>query len=399
MDKKIAPLMAIEFAKRKPPTFDHFFYQNRITNDIDNSYFQYIKTCYENSPTNASIINAIANYIVGEGLIDKVSGNFITKIITRSDMRLIALDYKLYGGFAVQVLWNDAFNIEDKRPVKIKYIPFSKIALNVDDENEVDGYWYSFNWQQSTLYPPKFYSKFDGKYKGIYEDDNDSLDFDPDIELLVIQRPSENPYFSQPDYQSALIYAEVESELSNEIISNIQNGFQGGSIINCNAGMPPTEELKSEYKREIIGSLTGTNNSQKVIIAFNENAEQAMTIDRIPLQDVNNQYKIYDETAEQKLIVGHSVPPILFEGIRSGGGFSSNAEEIQTATQSLYRKVINPMREVIIDGLQVIFDSIDENIYLDFKDFESFVEKEVIDETKVDSDGNVENKEEVRIKE
>lgn len=387
-------LMSFEFAKRQPPKFDYIFSNNRVTNGDNNEYFQYIRNCYDNSPTNSTIINSISNYIVGEGLIDKITGNYITKIISRTDMRLITLDYKMYGGFAIQVLWNDAINIEDKKPVKIKYIPFSRIALNIDEEMEVNGYWYSFDWTRIGMFPPKFYSKFDGKYKN-YDGD----DFDPNTEILVIQRPSEHPFFSQPDYQPALVYAEIESELSNDVISNIQNGFQGGSLINFNNGMPPTEELKYQYKKDIMDALTGTSNSNKVIIAFNEDAESAMTIDRIPLQDVNNQNKLFDEMAEQKLIVGHSVPPILFEGIRSGGGFSSNAEEIQTATQSLYRKVIDPMREVILDGLQFVFDTIDENVVLDFKDFDSFVEKEVIEETKVDSDGNEEIKEEVKIKE
>lgn len=366
----------IQLSKYEAPDVTINLSQPFILNGDDNSYFKYVKSCYDNSPTNASIINALTNYIVGEGLYNVNTDEDIRSIITKSDLRLMVLDYKTYGGFAVQVLWNAVENVIDKKPVKIKYIPIYKIGLNINDEMEVDGYWYSFDWERRTQFTPKFFHKFDGHYKGYDED----IETDPNIEILVVQRPSSNDFFSNPDYQAGLVYAEIENELSNSAISHIQNGFQGGAIINCNGGVPPTEELKREYKKKIVGELTGSSNTNKLIVSFNENAEQAMTIDRIDVAELNAQYESFDENAERKLIVAHSVPPILFEGTRSGGGFSSNADEIQNATQSLYRKVINPMREVIIDGLQYIINFIDSDVKLEFYDFGSFDEEEVVEE-------------------
>lgn len=383
----------IQLSKYEAPNLTVNLSQPFILNGDNNSYFKYIKSCYENSPTNASIINAITNYIVGEGLYNKNTDEDIRSIITKSDLRLIALDYKTYGGFAVQVLWNAAENIIDKKPVNIKYIPIYKLGLNINDEMEVDGYWYSFDWERRSQFPPKFFHKFDGNYKG----HNDDIETDPNIEIIMIQRPSSNDFFSNPDYQAGLVYAEIENELSNSAISHIQNGFQGGAIINCNGGVPPTEELKREYKRKIVGELTGSSNTNKLIVSFNENAEQSMTIDRIDVAELNTQYESFDENAERKLIVAHSVPPILFEGTRSGGGFSSNADEIQTATQSLYRKVINPMREVILDGLQEIVNYIDPSIKLDFYNFGAFEEvTEKIEKTEV-IDGEVVKEEDTLI--
>lgn len=373
MEDKDIKVEVIQLSKYEAPDVEINLSSNYILNGENNSYFEYIKDCYKNSPTNSSIINSITNYIVGEGLIDiKNPQTDLTKLISKFDLRLMALDYKTYGGFAIQVLWNAAEKAIDKKPVKIKYIPIYKIGLNINDEMEVDGYWYSFDWSNKPKFTPKFFHKFDGNYKGI----NEELETDPNIEILVIQRPSSNDFFSNPDYQSGLVYAEMESELSTSAISHIKNGFQGGAIINMNGGVPPTEDLKKEYKRKIISELTGTNNTNKLIVSFNENAEQAMTVDRIDVAELNAQYESFDENAERKLIVAHSVPPLLFEGVRSGGGFSSNAEEIKNATQSLYRKNINPMREVILDGLQFVVNFINPDIDLEFKDFDSFNEEE-----------------------
>ena len=369
-------IMTVQLSKYEPPKIEINLSSKWLLNGDNNDYYSYIKKCYEDSPTNASIINSISNYIVGDGL-TTINGENLSKYINKKDLRLIALDYKTYGSFAIQVLWNKAEDMNFKKPIKIKYLSLLKTGLNVNDEMEVDGYWYCFDWANKTKFPPKFFHKFDGTYK----EEIEGLETNRDVEILIVGRPSSNDFFSNPDYQSGLVYAELESELANSSISHVQNGFQGGAIINCNGGVPPTEELKKEYKRKIVGELTGTNNTNKLIVSFNENAEQSMTIDRIDVAEINAQYESFDKTSEEKLIIAHSVPPILFEGSRSGGGFSSNADEVQTATQSLYRKVVQPAREVILEGLQEVFNFIDPNIQLEIKDFESFQEEEVITET------------------
>lgn len=372
----MANIEIIEFGTYKAPEQTINLSSPVILNGDSNDYYKYIRECYDNSPSNSAIINSIVNYIVGKGLVDATNGSSLTRYISKQDFRLICHDYKTYGGFAVQILWNKAYDIADKKPVKIKYLPIFKVGLNINDEMEIDGYWYSFDWERKLQFEPKFYHKFDGNYK----EEDPEIDTDRDIEILVIQRPSSNDFFANPDYQSGLTYAQLEAELANSAISHVQNGFQGGTIVNANNGVPPTEELKREYRNEIVKKLTGTNNTNKLIISFNENPEQAMTVERIDVAERNDQYESFDRTAEEKLIIAHSVPPILFEGSRSGGGFSSNAEEIQTATQSLYRKVVHPAREIILDGLQTIFDSINSTIQLDIEDFKSFVEEDVIKE-------------------
>lgn len=343
-----------------------------------NEYFNYINKCYLNSPTNAGIINGYVSYLYGDGLINKRNGEYITKIISRPDVRLLMADYKTYGQCAIQIIWNNAYDEIDKRPLEIKYIPVRKVGLNINDEGETDGYWFSFDWNQSK-YTPKFYHKFDGRWKGNIED----IDTDPNVEMLVIRRPTDEDFFSTPDYEAGLVYANLEAELANSAISHVLNGFQGGSLINCNGGVPPTEELKQEYKNQILKSLTGTDNTNKVIVAFNENAEQAMTVDRIQVDELNAQYEAFDERAERKLLIAHSAPAILFAGTRDGGGLGSNADELVETTKSLFRRHIYPSREVVLDSLQAVVDYMDGNIVLEFKDFEELVIEEEVKDIKV----------------
>jgi len=74
------------------------------------------------------------------------------------------------------------------------------------------------------------------------------------------------------------------------------------------------------------------------------------------------------------------VPKILYSGSSDASGFSSNADERIVATKDLYRRNINPLRKVVLDGLTKLFKLIDPKVKLEFVDFEEFREKQIEDE-------------------
>jgi hypothetical protein len=67
-------------------------------------------------------------------------------------------------------------------------------------------------------------------------------------------------------------------------------------------------------------------------------------------------------------MAAHSAMNIIFQRPGSSG-FSNNADEIATATDSLYLGVINPMREIILDSLNRIFKKINPLCDIDFVNF------------------------------
>lgn len=369
-------IQVIEMSKHLPIDIKPVISRKWVLNGEDNSNFKMIKDAYDDSPTNASIINAYCNYTLGEGLVDlavlndetksseelkiKLAKLSVNKYLSKGDVKLIVQDFKTYGAYSVQIIWNAAVKKEDKKPLLIKHLPMNKIGINVDKEMNVNGYWFCFDWEEKNKYKPQFYPIFDGTYK------------DKDVEIYVVQRPSSNAFFSQPDWISGLRYAQLEGELANSAINHVLNGFQGTKVVNCNNGVPATEELKAEYKRKIIKDLTGTNNTNKIIVSFNASKEKGIEVTDIPVTELNQQYVHFAEEAEKKLRIAHSASPVLFSGTKEGSGLSNNADEIEMATAMTYRQSINPIRETILDGLHFIFKHIDSSIILDFLDFRTF---------------------------
>lgn len=350
-----------------------------ITNGENNSNFKVYKDAYDDSPTNQSIINAFVNYIYGQGLVNVSSINKvdIKKYISKTDTLLICQDYKTYGGYSVQIVWNSSE--QDKRPLKIDYMPVFKLGVNYNQREEIiDGYWYSWDWSKRYTYRPAYYPKFTGSYKG------------NDLEILVVKRPHAEPFFPIPDYISGIPWARVEGELSNAGYNHFKNAMSDITVINYNQGRQASEDLARSEAKKVRDKVVGTDNQSSVLVSFNDGAEEAVIVDRISPPELNQQNVFYAEEAERKLIVAHSAPPILFSGTNSGSGFSSNADEIETATNALYRRHINPSREIILDGLSSIFELIDITIKLDFKDFKEeklegadVVKKEIVETEKM----------------
>lgn len=330
-----------------------------ILNGPNNINFQTYKDAYDDSPTNSAIINAYVSYMYGEGLIDSTTGGNLKQFISNEDCLLMVQDFKIYGGCGLQVIWGD-----DKKPLKIKYVPVYKLAVRYDINSlEVSGYWFSYDWLNNYKYRPNFYPKFTGEYKG------------NNLEIMIIRQPTAEPFFPVPDYLSGIPWAKVEGEIGNTAINHFKNGLTAMTIINYNQGRQESTELARIEADKVRKMATGSQNTSNVIVAFNDSLEEAVTVDQLHPPDLNQQNVFFTEEAERKLIVAHSAPPILFSGSQQGGGFSNNADEIAVATKMLYRKKINPMREIFTSGLKQVTDLINAEIMPWFKDFEE--EKEL----------------------
>jgi len=353
------------FSAYHPIDIKPVFSRNWVTNGVNNDNFKTYKDAYDDSPTNASIINAYVSYIFGEGLVDKKGIN-IDKYISQEDCLLAVQDLKIYGGFSFQVIWNS--NEKDRKPLKIAYMPIYKFGVNYDSKKfEVDGYWFSYDWLNKGRYRPQLYPKFTGNYKG-----------NP-LEIIYVRRPTSEPFFPVPDYLSGIPWARIEGQISNAGFNHFKNSLQEITVINYNSGELESEDIAKQEANRIRESVGGNENNGAIIVSFQDGAENAVTVDRVAPSQLEQHNVFYSEEAERKLIVAHSAPPVLFAGSNQGSGFSSNADERAVAIKDLYRRNINPFRTTFLNGLYDVFKLINPDITLDFKDFE--------EETNLDTNG------------
>jgi len=76
----------------------------------NNSYFQYLIDCYNNSTTNSAIINNVSKLVYGRGLsaldASRKPNEYaqLKTLISDNDLRKVIVDRKMLGQFALQAI-------------------------------------------------------------------------------------------------------------------------------------------------------------------------------------------------------------------------------------------------------------------------------------------------------
>ena len=305
-------------------------------------YFQFLIDRYSNSTTNNAIINNVARLIYGKGLgaldANKKPNEYaqMMSLFHKEDVRKMVLDRKMFGQFAVQVHYNDKHD----KILKAYHIPVNLLrAEKCDKDGNITGYYYSDNWDDTKKYAPIRFNAFG------YSKDK--------IEILFSKPYSVGmKYYSYADYSGCLPYCLLEEEIADYLINEVQNGFSGTKVVNFNNGVP-TDEQQQIISNKVLSKLTGSR-GQKVIVAFNNNAESKTTVEDIPLNDAPEHYTYLSEECLRKIMLGHNVTSPLLFGVASTNGFSSNADELKNSSVLFDNMVIRPFQEELLDA----FDSI-----------------------------------------
>ena len=360
------------------PTIQESKKDNWVEFGEDNNYYSFLIDRYTNSTTNNAIINNISRLVYGKGLsaldASKKPNEYaqMMALFNKDCVRKMVLDRKMLGQFAIQVHYNDKHD----KILKAYHMPINLLrAEKCNKDGEIEGYYYSDDWTDIKKFAPVRYSAF-----GTSKDK---------VEILFSKPYAVGmKYYSYPDYQGSLPYALLEEEIADYLINEVQNGFSGTKIVNFNNGVP-TEEQQSMITSKVMNKLTGSR-GQKVIVAFNDNAESKTTVEDIPLNDAPEHYTYLSEECLRKIMLGHNVTSPLLFGVASSNGFSSNADELKNSAILFDNMVIRPMQEELLDAFDTIlaFNGISLKLFfktlqpLEFVDLENTqTEEQVAEET------------------
>ncbi len=324
---------------------------------VDNNYFNYLIELYENSTTNNSIINGVSNMIYGRGLsaLDASTKTEeyaqMVSLFKKEDLRRFVKDYKLLGMAAFQLIYKNG------KIKEVQHFPMETLrAEKCNEDGYIEGWYYSNHWHN--MKPSEKPERIPAFGYGTGANKKE----------MYVAKPysAGRYYYSPPDYVGALPYAKLEDEIADYLINDCLNNFSGTKVVNFNNGVPDPEKIEN-IKSDVLGKLTGSR-GEKVIVAFNQNAESKTTVDDIPLNDAPRHYEYLADECFKKLIVGHRVTSPMLLGIREGSdGLGNNAEEIKTATLLFDNIVVKSYQDEIIDCIDAILSVNDIALDLYFK--------------------------------
>jgi len=352
--------------------------QDWIQYGADNNYFQFLIDRYNGSATNNALINGISQMIVGRYL-DATDSNrkpdeyAQMKSMISEDMQMkLASDLKLMGQCAIQVIYSQ----DRLRIAQVEHVPIETLrAEKCNEEGEIPAYYYFYDWEE-------FQQGDELERIPVFGSSNSEMEI-----LYIKPYRAGFKYYSPVDYQGGIQYAELEEEIANYHLNNIMNGLAPSMLINFNNGTP-TEEERNIIEQKIAAKYQGTSNAGRYILAFNDSADSAATMEAVQLSDAPQQYEFLSTESMKKIMVAHRVTsPILF-GIKDMTGFGNNAEEIVTASTLMDNTVIRPFQQLLLNAFEDIlaYNKIVLNLYfktlqpLEFNDLTNATNKEQIEE-------------------
>jgi hypothetical protein len=371
-------LRVVNFSTYTSPKITEEKNRDWVDYGSDNNYYQYLIDRYNGSATNNAIINGISEMIYGRGL-DATDSNRkpdqyaqMMSMFSKDCVRKLAYDLKLMGGAAIQIIYSK----DHSKIIQAEHFPVETLrAEKCNEDGDIEAYYYMADWKKikpsdKPLRIPAFgYSK-------------------EGVEILFVKPYRAGFYYYSPvDYQGGLQYAELEEEISNYHLNNIMNGLAPSMLINFNNGVP-NEEQRTLIEQRIYQKFSGSSNAGKFILAFNDNAETAASLEPVQLSDAHNQYQFLSDESMRKIMVAHRVVSPMLLGIKDQSGLGNNAEELKTASTLMDNTVIRPFQTLLIDAFDQIlaYNNLSLKLYfktlqpLEFTDLENAMTKEQVEE-------------------
>ena len=372
-DLRVLNLSTYTSPKIKETKTDNF-----VSYGEDNNYFQFLIDRYNGSATNNAIINGMSEMIFGRGLDATDSSRkpeaYAQMITLFHDdcVRRLSSDLKLMGQCAMQVIYS-----KDRKTIaRVEHIPVETLrAEKCNEKGEIEAYYMHPDWAN--------YKKNDTLQR------IEAFGYGNEPIQIYYVKPYKAgyKYYSPVDYQGGLQYAELEEEISNYHINNIMNGLAPSMLINFNNGTPDPEQ-RQLIENRIYQKFSGSSNSGKFILSFNDDANTAASIEPIQLSDAHNQYQFLSDESMRKIMVAHRVVSPMLLGVKDSSGLGNNAEELKTASLLMDNTVIRPFQTLLINAFDDIlaYNDISLNLYfktlqpLEFKELDNVVDEETREE-------------------
>lgn len=313
-----------------------------------NAYPDYLLELYNSVPTLRSIVNGNIDYIAG----DDVSIIPLTEDYDNSEMNRrgdtireqvkdIAKDFEIYGGFALQVIRDMSGAVAEVYYVDMRYLRTNK---------ECDVFYYSEKWGRGTradmVVYPAFMPNLD--WDALTDEEKNRH-----ASSILFVKNVHTQVYPSPLYAASVKACEIERMIDEFHLSDINNHFVSSAIINFNNG-DPGDEMKEEIERELNEKFAGASNGGRIMVSWNKNKESATDIVEFKVEDFGERYKALSQHSRTQIFTAFRAIPLLF-GLVSEANTGFSTDEFEQSFKLYNRTQIQPVQRMICDAYDKIY--------------------------------------------
>lgn len=312
-----------------------------------NSYPDYLLDLYNNVPTLRSIINGNIDFVTGDDVsILPLTDNLPNGQMNnrgdniREQIKDIAKDYEIYGGFALQIIRNLIGMVAEVYYIDMRYLRTNK---------EGNVFYYCEDWSKSGKKDVIVYPTFMPNLKWDTLDDEQR---NRNASSILYVKNVHTQVYPAPLYAASIKACEIERLIDDFHINSLQNQFVSSAIINFNNG-DPGDEMKKEIEDAINEKFAGAANGGRIMLSFNKNKESATDIVEFEVKDFGERYKALSEHSRQQIFTAFRANPNLFGIPTEGNGFAN--EQYAESFKLYNRTQIQPVQRLIADTYDKIY--------------------------------------------
>ncbi len=308
----------------------------------DNMYPLFLLELYNNygSPLNKAIINKKTKMTAGFGYKD-IQDPKMKEWAKRNNLERLLLylakDFMIYGGFAVEVIWN-----REGTSFDIKYLPIHTLRIGLkEDEDEPDYYWYSKDWGQykKEEYRPEYIKQFDPKDRTGRQ------------ALYYIEpNPAATSLYPIPDYSTAINYIDLDFQIGKFHINQVRQGFSPSFMVSFNTGIPTIDE-QNQFFREFQRNYKGTDGAGKILITYADSKDQSPEFIPINLNDSDERFILLQDMVEKNITQAHEMPVQLVSFQPGKLGSTDERKELMAEFQVYYVAIKQNQLEEALNGI------------------------------------------------
>lgn len=313
-----------------------------------NAYPDYLLDLYNNVPTLRSIINGNIDYVAGDDItILPLQPEFNNnEMNTRGDtireqVKDIAKDFEIYGGFALQVIRNLAGEVAE-----IYYLDMRFLRTN----KEGNVFYYSERWNRGgradVVIYPAFMPNLD--WNSLTDEEKNRH-----ASSILFVKNVHTQVYPAPLYAASVKACEIERQIDEFHLSDINNHFVSSAIINFNNG-DPGDEMKEEVERTLNEKFAGATNGGRIMCSWNKNKESATDIVEFKVEDFGERYKSLSQHSRTQIFTAFRAIPLLF-GLTSEANTGFSTEEFEQSFKLYNRTQIQPVQRLICDAYDKIY--------------------------------------------
>lgn len=312
-----------------------------------NSYPDYLLDLYNNVPTLRAIINGNIDFIAGDdvsilpltqhlpnGIMNNRGDNI------REQIKDIAKDYEIYGGFALQIIRNLIGEVAEVYYIDMRFLRTNK---------EGNVFYYCEDWSKSVRKDVVVYPAFMPNLNWEALDDEAR---NRNASSILYVKNVHTQVYPAPLYAASIKACEIERLIDDFHLSDINNHFVSSAIINFNNGIPD-DEVKEQIEREFTEKFCGASNGGRTAFSWNPNKESATDIVEFEVKDFGERYKTLSDHSRQQIFTAFRANPNLFGIPTEGNGFAN--EQYAESFKLYNRTQIKPVQRMIADAYDKIY--------------------------------------------